>query len=195
MVNNKRISKSITKKNIFKMIEKMVGEEIGSEDFCPNDIVSVSRQLREDLQGVRFDIENFFIDKSDCGYEEQTNLIGFQTLESGLTFIGCVAGGDWEHYIFLIIYFDGEDLRAYIPVEGNIFNRKGKCAYGSEGCIDDFDKSNLKELFPTKITELDEFDNYELLSNKVKHWFDNVKFDWDKLKLDINNSLAYENKV
>lgn len=43
------------------------------------------------------------------------------------------AGGDWELPLIYVLYIgDKGELRAYIPKDGNAYNHKEKCAYGSE---------------------------------------------------------------
>jgi len=84
---------------------------IGTHNLTP--------QIEKDLKKVDFDWEN-------------RDPQGFHTLDNGLTFLGGEAGGDWEYPVKFIIYWDGKKLRAYIPTEGNYFNRTLKCAYGSE---------------------------------------------------------------
>lgn len=42
------------------------------------------------------------------------------------------AGGDWEFPICFVLYNGTSGIRAYIPEKGNVYNKKRKCAYGSE---------------------------------------------------------------
>lgn len=62
-------------------------------------------------------------------------------MEDGLSFWGCFAGGDWESSVYFIIYFDGKDLRAYVPKDGNAWNTKTKKAYGN-----DDENNNINDL-------------------------------------------------
>jgi hypothetical protein len=59
-----------------------------------------------------FDFENMSLEN------EKETLIGLHTLYNGLTFLGITAGGDWEHPIFFIVYFDGKDFKPYVPKYG-----------------------------------------------------------------------------
>lgn len=59
------------------------------------------------------------------------SLLGFHTLQNGLTFFGYMAGGDWESPVFMIIYYDGKKLRGYTPSYGNAVHLDCKCAFGS----------------------------------------------------------------
>lgn len=62
------------------------------------------------------------------------SLLGFHTLQNGLTFFGYMAGGDWESPVFMIIYYDGKKLRGYTPSYGNAVHLDCKCAFGSGDC-------------------------------------------------------------
>ena len=89
-------------------------------------------KVEKDLSKVIFDTENLECKKGE-GYCNCGEITGLRTLDNGLTFLGITAGGDWENPLFFIIYFDGKDLRGYIPTDGNSWNKKTKTAYGSEG--------------------------------------------------------------
>ncbi len=89
--------------------------------------------LEKDLK-VGFDWENWTGFRSrDFGPK---SILGSQTLDSGLTFWGFCAGGDWEFPVFFIVYWDGKKLRGYIPTEGNPWNTTTKEAYGNDGVAD-----------------------------------------------------------
>lgn len=94
-----------------------------------------SSKLHKDLSKVEFDFEDcqseaFGSDNNDYGF------FGVQQL-GDLNFIGFVAGGDWEHPVHFIVYWDGHDLRGYVPDDGNTYNKKTKTAYGSEPSSDE----------------------------------------------------------
>lgn len=61
-----------------------------------------------------------------------TPLLGFRTLPNGLTFYGMQLGDDSGYPLFLIIYYDGKRLRAYLPTYGNPWNTDCKCQIGQE---------------------------------------------------------------
>lgn len=90
-------------------------------------LVYENARINKDLSKVDFDFEN--IDVGDDCYLSNT---GFHTLSNGFTYLLCAAGGDWETPVGFIIYWDGKQLRGYIPTLGNTFNLKYKCAFGSE---------------------------------------------------------------
>lgn len=94
-------------------------------------------KIIKDLSKVNFDTEN--IDASSTAFGKSPNanegiekLIGLHTLENGLSYLGITAGGDWEYPIFFMIYSDGQDLRGYIPKEGNTWNSANKSAFGND---------------------------------------------------------------
>lgn len=92
-------------------------------------------KIIQDCSNIDFDLEN--LDASSpavFGYagDQGADLCGLHTLPSGLTFCGAIAGGDWEQPLFYIIYYDGKDLRAYIPIKGNVVNCDTLSAFGSE---------------------------------------------------------------
>ena len=103
-------------------------------DF-PYDLPS---QVEKDLSKINFDFENYDFEE---GYSEYP--CGFRTLPNGVPVLFVNAGGDWEHPICFILYWDGKKIRGYIPEDGNVFNRKQKCAYGSEENGEDIDFETL----------------------------------------------------
>ena len=90
-------------------------------------------QIHKDLSKIIFDQENCDADEDERTQDGTIyDLVGYHTLDNKLTFLGVVAGGDWESPLFYIIYWDGKKLRGYIPTEGNPWNKETKTAYGSE---------------------------------------------------------------
>jgi len=86
-------------------------------------------EVKKDLKKCEFDFENHSEGPGD-GVGPQ-RLMGFCTLNNGLSFLGMCAGGDWEWPVFFILYSDGYNIRAYIPKKGNPWNPKTKSAYGN----------------------------------------------------------------
>ena len=108
------------------------------DDFPYNLPESVFKDFK-----ITFNFEN-------CAYEENDGFLnypcGFETLENGLPVLFVNAGGDWECPVCFCIYWDEKKLRAYIPTDGNIFNKKEKCAYGSEDEPDEIDYENISKI-------------------------------------------------
>ena len=88
---------------------------------------------RQDLQKVDFDGENSADSADEVFQDELKSIMGLNTLDNGLTYWGMEAGGDWEHPVYFIIYWDGENLRGYVPKDGNVWNYKTKSAFGNDG--------------------------------------------------------------
>lgn len=91
------------------------------------DYADIVRVLGKDIK-VDFDCENFATDPSAFGPK---SLIGLHTLPNGLTFHGFAAGGDWQHPVFFLVYWDGKKLRGYVPTNGNPWNTDTNRAYGN----------------------------------------------------------------
>jgi hypothetical protein len=105
--------------------------------------------MENDFKQVVFDFENVLATKEDGPHIE--GFTGLHEHPSGMVFYGAQAGGDWEHPVAFILYFDGEQYRAYIPRQGNTFNSKSMTAWGSE------DQSPLGEDY-----EFEEWDGEDL---------------------------------
>lgn len=83
-----------------------------------------SRRVEDDLSRVQFDAENTEIEFDAPGFE------GFNTI-GDLTFLGVMAGGDWESPVVFILYPYGGELRGYVPDKGNHYDRKHLRAWGN----------------------------------------------------------------
>jgi len=86
-------------------------------------------KIEQDLNKVNFDWENYtqFDDTEGFGIYP----VGHRELTKDFHIFFMNAGGDWEYPICFILYWN-KGLRAYIPKNGNAWNKKEKCAYGSE---------------------------------------------------------------
>jgi hypothetical protein len=128
----------------------------------------LTEQIRKDLGKVEFDSENHECEPSEA-YCGAGDICGFRTLSNGLTYLGCMAGGDWETPLFYIIYWDGKKLRGYIPTDGNLWNTDTKRAYGND--VDgETDAPNMKRRFGVDVSCFDDFD---------------IDIDCDKVQADI----------
>ena len=108
-------------------------------------------KLAKDLK-VEFDFENTSSNSGDFGPD---GLMGTVTLGNGFTFWGMCAGGDWEHPVFWVVYWDGSKLRAYVPSDGNPWNSTTKRAYGND---DKADLKDAKKRWPERYKEAEDFD-------------------------------------
>ncbi|RDJ34980.1 MAG: hypothetical protein DWQ19_09100 [Crenarchaeota archaeon] len=112
------------------------------EDF--HDFLYSDSKAVKDIQKIQFDYENW--EEEEAFQDELKKLVGIHTLPNGMTFWGAQAGGDWEHPVFFILYWDGKEIRGYVPKEGNVYNLKEKSAFGNNEEADEagnFDADKL----------------------------------------------------
>ncbi len=143
----------------------------------------LTSMMEKDLDKVSFDYENVECDSEDGDMEY---VMGFQTLDNGLTFLGIQAGGDWEHPIFFIVYSDGSQLRAYTPKEGNVWNTDTKQAFGND------EEEDIKNLLSRGVIDSKTAD--ELIEGDFSAPYDMLHFDVKKLKEDILKRITYKNE-
>lgn len=65
--------------------------------------------------------------------DKDKSLLGIHVLESGIPIYGFLLGGEIEKPFFVMIYWNGETLRALIPEAGNTLNCDFYTGFGSEG--------------------------------------------------------------
>jgi len=147
--------------------------------------------LEKDLNKISFDYENVGSGPESLLCDSENNdmkdIMGFKTLDNGLTFLGLQAGGDWEHPIFFIVYSDGSQLRAYIPEKGNVFNTDTKQAFGND---EEADAKNLLKRGVIDQKAADEIIGGEMSAAP----YDLLHFDVKKLKEDIFKRITYKNE-
>ena len=133
MASKNRVFSPITKEELRAKVEKAFGERISPS--------LLREKLGKDLK-VEFDFENFECREDDFGPD---GLMGLQSWPNGLTFLGMAAGGDWEHPVYFVVYWDGKRLRGYVPTAGNPWNTTTKKAYGNDAKAD---LANAKKRWP-----------------------------------------------
>lgn len=113
-------------------------EEIKNESFVDKtksfpgfDFSSITDKVSNDLRKVAFDTENI---------EGK----GFKQITEDLVCFLVEAFGDWEVPMYFIIYWDGKELRGYVPTEGNPWNTDEKAAYGNN---EESDEQNAMKRF------------------------------------------------
>ena len=132
---------------------------IGTEDFDMYDMLESFPKIEKDLSKIQSDFENWNIGNADPSYEKYPSdhqgyngyPCGYEVLENGMPILFVNAGGDWECPICFCIYWDGSSMRAYIPKDGNVYNVKEKCAFGSEEDADYDDETEHPNGDPAKI--------------------------------------------
>lgn len=113
-------------RNAVKMSMEAFKEKVAQlEEKYPEDgaywmmyVPSVEKDIK-----VNFDYENF-----------ETY---YHMSDTGVPYIVVRAGGDWQLPVYCMIYWDGSNLRGYVPTKGNLFNRITKNAIGEDE-LDDY---------------------------------------------------------
>lgn len=105
-------------------------EELKAKIDAVGDRYELQDVLKDDLK-VEFGFENFDQKRVPNHCVADTSLMGYHSEANGFTYLGCSAGDDSDYPLFFVVYWDGNKLRAYIPTEGNLWNKKTKKAYGS----------------------------------------------------------------
>ena len=95
---------------------------------------SASATICKDLSKIEVDTENVdYIGEYEMPGTE--SLEHFEMIGAGGTAFPvawCACGGDWENPLVFVLYIGRKgELRAYIPKDGNVYNKKEKAAYGN----------------------------------------------------------------
>ena len=171
-----------TKKITPELLKEKIKQEYikvdGGQDclLCINGYLmkELSSTISKDLSKINFDGENILgWSKSELNDHEE---LGLHTLSNGLTFYGFEIGGDWEFPVYVIIYFDGKELRGYIPTKGNVFDKKYKQAYGNSENI-----RNISEEERNRLIDIEE----DIISS-------DGEFNFSELKKDIENRIKFK---
>lgn len=93
---------------------------------------ALGAQVNQDVSTIVFDFENVLTAYDNDRMDRMSSFRGIHEGPGGLVYYGLEAGGDWEWPVAFILYFDETGLRAYVPEQGNAFNKKTRTAYGSE---------------------------------------------------------------
>jgi hypothetical protein len=169
-------------------------------DYHKQTIVKVlfhqDKALQKDL-GIQVDFENLEVEEDLMDGIQGESLVGFHTLNNNFTFLGIEAGGDWECPVFIILYYDGNRIKAYVPSYGNCFNLDFKSALGSEINVreyDNIDTDIIEEKCEKEYTELGidfgkdnmgYIDWAEAYCKKYDLTCEDIGYNWDAIKEDI----------
>ena len=154
------------------------------------DLIYCDSVLRKD---IKFNVDAENILTPEDGYDEN---LGMHTLSNGLTYYAIEMGGDWEIPMFIILYYDGVKLRAYIPSYGNLVNLDCKCAFGSEeDSMDDNLRSKLLKKYAKfgDVPNEDEFDFQtwsDLYCRMYNETHDGVEFNYSAMIEDITSRIV-----
>jgi hypothetical protein len=140
-----RFYKEIDKESFLKKVKDvMEREDKNGYDKYP---YVLPKQIEKDLKKVNFDFENYTCFDDTDGYSDYP--IGHKEIAPNFHIFFVNAGGDWEYPICFIFYWGDDKLRAYIPSDGNAWNKKEKCAYGSE------DNTDYEEDVPNNLHDME----------------------------------------
>lgn len=128
-MNFKKISIEEFTKILEKASKELLGKDFDEDWLQTTNWTRVSSYVKRDLSRIEFSDENIFVSNQYINKNYQNSLLGINQLSNGLCFLGVNSSGDWELGVFFIVYWDGEDLRGFIPLEGNTFNEKRRCAW------------------------------------------------------------------
>jgi len=125
-----------SKKEFKKKVSEWNKKHSYDNDSCPEEYLACYgpwvKELKEDF-AYRFQApEDIF--PEDIFDSTKDDLMGIQTLSNGLIFCGYIIGGEGHGYpyMYAISYYDGTNIRAYVPTKGNIINMDFGCPIGNE---------------------------------------------------------------
>lgn len=192
----------ISKDDLWKKIvarAMAIGEDIDEDDEDDgydgenawrfiNAIVYCDSVISKDIK-FNVDAENILTPE-----DGDDDYLGMHTLSNGLTYYAIEMGGDWEIPVFIIIYWDGKKLRAYIPSYGNLVNLDCKCAFGSEDNEVDDEKAEklLKKYKKLGIEpeDPDDIDWSELYCQMYGETRDGAEFNYEAMIEDIKARIV-----
>jgi hypothetical protein len=109
----------------------------------PYEFDRLGPKFMADISKVSFSFENFFYSHLDENLGRADGFLGYRKFWTRLpltcfSYIGCLAGGDWEFPLYFPIYMDkdGKTFRGYIPQKGNVWNYATKKAFGNDDQAD-----------------------------------------------------------
>ena len=179
-----------SEEEIEEIINELWSVDFNSFGFSIAEYIDMNAQLMEDLSDIEFTNGMFWFEKpedldklpEEHREEAMSNLTGLHTLENGFSFIGCY-GSDGEGYentaTFAIIYHDGEKLRAYQPLCGNLYNADTKASLGHNR-EDEDNEQDAKFLRK-------ELNNPNISYSELVYFQgnDELNYNWDLIKKDI----------
>jgi hypothetical protein len=95
----------------------------------------------KDISKVSFDFENYTNFTDTSGFADYP--VGHKEIKPGFHVFFINAGGDWEFPVCFIIYWGDCKLRGYVPKNGNVWNKKTKCAYDDEDHKNEYDEREM----------------------------------------------------
>ena len=136
MLNYKIISKEL----FLSMVKGLFDEEIYPYDTFP---YNITETMKKDLSKIDFTLENYTAYFDLYGYKQYP--FGYEELAKDFHIFWMSGGGDWEYPVCFIFYWDGTEIRAYVPTEGNVWNKSTNTAYDSEEPEIEYDEAKLDQ--------------------------------------------------
>jgi hypothetical protein len=144
-----RFYTKISKEDFLAKVKSLMENKDQDDEYIfPGEMPQI---LLKDLKKVQFDWENYTHFNETQGYA--TYPVGYKEVAPDFHVFFVNAGGDWEFPVCFIFYWGEEKLRAYIPEDGNAWNKKEKCAYGSEDLVDENSDQFEKEINEEKMID------------------------------------------
>lgn len=122
----------------------------------------------KDVSKINVNFENFDCVEADVG-------------RNGVPYLLIRFGGDWEVPVFCMMYWDGKNIRGYLPTYGNCFNsdKKVRSAFGSEVLTYPY-KYTMQENGLTKVVVLHNEDDRDKINwCEVEAHLPSCKMDFD----------------
>ena len=135
---------------------------IEDENFPYN----LPKKVEKDISKIQFNFENCEIIDGYMNYP-----CGYKMINTDFPVLFVNAGGDWETSICFIIYWDGKDLRGYVPEKGNVYNPITKTAFGSDEDSDNYTDTCVLDGLKKKLNEVKPYlssDIYISTLDKIK---------------------------
>lgn len=147
-------------------------------------------KIQNDLKKIYFSCENV----TDPDEGENFDMPGFQSgyelLPNGVAVCWVGAGGDWEDPLALCVYIgEHNELRAYIPKDGNAYNFKTKSAFGNWDGGDGFGGDPNEDY-----SEYEEGCECDRHFDEMKHFGIKYRFDMDRLRADASSQITFKNE-
>lgn len=155
------------------------GKKVDFYDLI-NDILNYNLTIRKDMEKVEFGLANIHMKSTMKDFWEN-----FIVQDNQFSYFELSCNGRGEEALYFIIYWDGNDLRVYIPEDGNIYNTLTNKAFGSDKAED-----MLWAETQIKDSELIDILSGTLSPSMIlKDLLKEPKFDFDKLHDNVKNSI------
>ena len=106
--------------------------------------VAWQEQVQKDIKTVYFDCENVTDPDDEEGFAMPGFIHGYDVLPNGVPVCWVGAGGDWECPVAMCIFVGEDDkFHAYVPEDGNVYNKGYGAAYGNNGDEEEYESQTF----------------------------------------------------